>query len=230
MKSIIRFVKHNIGITITLIITIIIGVICGRQVMLKDSEKIWELVFAICASILAAFIFYVIQVYVPEQKKKTTITPIIHRRLMTIFQTMNGGIDTLGKLYVPHHSEGMYSEEECKRILDLNLDDKVGVKKFNLYRNPEDVLSDELKFTVREWMLNMVTKVEEEIDKVFSYYGEYMTVNLDISLESVLQSDFHRIAKFFCRGSVPVRFSEGNNYIYDYQKLAYQLKEEIDKM
>lgn len=230
MKSIKRFINNNPSITFTTVVTMIVGLLCGYKILFIRDGYIWELIFAICASIVAAFIFYVIQVYVPEQKKAASIKPLIERRLFSIYNTMNNGIETLGKLYVPNHTEGKYSETECRQIQYLNLDDKVGVTKFNALSSPIELTTKDTKFSVREWMLNSVLKTEEEIDKVYSYYGEHLIIDVDITLESILQSDYHRIAKFFCRGKVPVGFSQSDSFIYDYQELAYDLKQLINNI
>lgn len=225
-KSIKTFINQCPQITLLAFVAFAVGTV----VSVITNLGLAALVVGICTSVIAAFIFFVLQIYIPEIREKKIVYPNIRNRLAFIIAKMNGCFVELGKLYVPENKADGYSTEELKMMMSFNLNDKTSITKFNEIHTEEDMYNPSKRFALGEWLLQSIVVCEDEIDRVYRHYGNYISVEVGDCLERVLQSEFHAKIKFFTKSKREIDFSQANNFIGDYWDLKCELEQIVEKI
>lgn len=105
---------------------------------------------------------------------------------------MDSLITKLAEIYIDNHNEGEYTEEELMYLLRVNFNDKI------LCLNSSRTTTDKLVyFNVREWIKKCITETDEDIDKLFKYYGGDINIEITEVLENILKSSMHTSMKVF---------------------------------
>lgn len=225
MKGINRFIKRNILIFVLFIAsTIIIAsyiVTINLPELFVGAEHWYNLLFQLSIGYIINFMFYITQVYIPNNKRDLTVRQCISARLDRITKDMRSNISYLAQIYLENHTADEYTEDELNQLLNLSFSDKVKV--VDARRTTRDNF---VYFTVREWISLCISKAEKGIDSLYKYYASDISVDLMLSLEEVLNSTYHTMMKTLLVVPDDVNFSESNdNFLATYYRLICRLEE-----
>lgn len=137
------------------------------------------------------FAFFVTQVYIPRLKQCKLANECIQVRIKGIINNMQGIFTQLGCKYIDNYSEDRLTEETMQEMVrKLNLGDRISV--INASRAYSPIFDEKSYFTVQEWILTRTKEVEDEIDKLFQYYAQYITPELTRVLDKIIKSSMHQ--------------------------------------
>ena len=188
-------------------------------------EGWYSLLNNLSISYLAALIFYVTQVYIPQYKQNQQAHECIRLRIENVVCYMGEIFDKLGDKYIENYSRGVITEKMLLDMLQrINVDDQVAVL------DPRKSVFDEGGyFTVREWIISRVEFVEHEIDSIFKYYPIYITPELMKTMEKILRSTMHcNLARIYLKKPNGTSFSGCNQDIF--LKPYYNLMNELENV
>lgn len=101
-KKIKEFIKHNKRLSEGAIFSLIISIVYMASYNLNEwypgLGKMFEFIYNLCLAYLGSFIFYIIQVYIPDKKKQQRLNTRIYRYLLTILceaSSIQGNINQL---------------------------------------------------------------------------------------------------------------------------------------
>ncbi len=213
MRELHRFIEGNTLIFIFFIISIIIIVSYIFTISLPQlfvgAEQWYNLLFQLSIGYIINFMFYITQVYIPNNRRDLTVRQCISVRLNRIIQYMRSNISYLIDIYIDNHTGDEYTEDELNQLLKLRFSDKVNV--LHAGRTTRD---NYVYFTVREWLSDCIRKTENEIDSLYKYYASDISVALMISIEDVLNSNYHTNMKILLDVPNDVNFSECNDNFF----------------
>lgn len=150
--------------------------------------------------------FYITQVYVPNNKRDSIARRNVSMRLKQIIKNMRNSLSSLAEIYLDGHTGTDYTAEELSSLLQLRFSDKVKV--LNANRTTRENM---VYFSVREWLGECIRKTEDEIDKLYKYYPTDISVELMKVLEDILNSTYHSMMKTLLVVPNDVDFSQCNN-------------------
>ena len=164
--------------------------------------------------------FYVTQVYVPNNRKEAVARKNVSMRLEQIVRYMRDNISSLSKIYLENHKSDAYTEEELFNVLcKLRFSDYVKV--LDAARTTRENL---VYFSVREWIRECIYKTEDEIDKLYRYYSFYISEELMRILEKILHSNYHSFMRTLLVAPNDVDFSQCTNFLFEYYMLICELE------
>lgn len=225
MKVISKFIKKNVLIFIFFLISVIviISYICTINLpeLFAGAGHWYNLLFQLAIGYIINFMFYITQVYLPNNKRAETVHRCICVRLNQITQDMRSSILRLGEIYLKNHSGDNYCEEELKQLRVLRFSDKV-----NVCDAKRTTTNSTEYFTVREWMIECIKRTESGIDNLFKYYANDISVDLMSSLEEVLKSNYHTLMKTLLLLPTDVNLSGDDDIFFiSYYHLICRLEE-----
>lgn len=189
-----KFIKDNVLIFWIGVASTLISVSYAVTYYMPDCygiESWYSLLNSLSISYLAALVFYVIQVYIPQCTQNRQAYACIRIRIDDIVRHMKEVFDELGNRYVKDYSKRDITDELLLDILhQINLDDRVHI--LNCKRLFNSNVNDESHYTVKEWIVSRMEFVEHEIDCVFKYYPSYVTPDLMKTMEEILHSFMHQ--------------------------------------
>lgn len=164
--------------------------------------------------------FYITQVYVPNNKRDSIARRNVSMRLKQIIKNMRNSLSSLAEIYLDGYTGTDYTAEELSSLLQLRFSDKVKV--LNANRTTRENM---VYFSVREWLGECIRKTEDEIDKLYKYYPTDISVELMKVLEDILNSTYHSMMKTLLVVPNDVDFSQcNNNFFAEYYKLICELE------
>ena len=226
-KNILIFIKRNTLISAFFIISIVIITSYYLTLDLPElfggAEQWFNLLFQLSVGYIINFMFYITQVYVPNNKRDSIARRNVSMRLKQIIKNMRNSLSSLAEIYLDGHTGTDYTAEELSSLLQLRFSDKVKV--LNANRTTRENM---VYFSVREWLGECIRKTEDEIDKLYKYYPTDISVELMKVLEDILNSTYHSMMKTLLVVPNDVDFSQcNNNFFAEYYKLICEL-EKID--
>ena len=194
VKKIKIFIKRNKIIFAFFIISIIVVAAYYLTMDLPElfngAERWFNLLSQLSIGYIINFIFYVTQVYIPNNKRDSMARKNVSIRVKQIVGNMRSSLSSLAEIYLDGHTGADYTNEELAALSQLKLSDNVKVVKANMTTKDNFVY-----FTVREWLGECIRKTENEIDKLYRYYPTYISEELMQGLEDVLNSTYHTAMK-----------------------------------
>lgn len=180
-REIMDFIRDNVmisilsGVAILIIISYIVSI---------DLPELWdnagiqfEILYQISLAIIASFIFYIMQIYIPQRKKKKAIRPYITRLMNKISDSMDIIIRELSKCYLNQDiSIVNITDEELKCII-------------NNY-SPRHKTTIQVAFEIRnltnyEMMECQFQEIDEYINKLISGYIGFMDDESEILIRDI---------------------------------------------
>ena len=209
-KNILIFIKRNTLISAFFIISIVIITSYYLTLDLPElfggAEQWFNLLFQLSVGYIINFMFYITQVYVPNNKRDSIARRNVSMRLKQIIKNMRNSLSSLAEIYLDGHTGTDYTAEELSSLLQLRFSDKVKV--LNANRTTRENM---VYFSVREWLGECIRKTEDEIDKLYKYYPTDISVELMKVLEDILNSTYHSMMKTLLVVPNDVDFSQCNN-------------------
>lgn len=217
MNNIYVFIERNKVLSSGFIVSIIIVLIY----LYSDIKDEWKSVlFQLSIGYMVNFLFYITQVYIPNFRRDNIIRQQIGYRIRKITDRMDSLITKLAEIYIYNHNKGEYTEKELMYLLRVNLNDKISC--LDSSRTTTDNL---VYFNVREWIKKCITETDEDIDKLFKYYGGDINIEITEALENILKSSMHTSMKVFLTMPGEISFKKCNvNFFEKYYKIALGLK------
>ena len=165
----------------------------------KGAELWFDFLFQLSVGYIINFMFYVTQVYVPNNRKEAVARKNVSVRLEQIVRYMRDNISSLSKIYLENHKSDTYTEEELFNVLcKLRFSDNVKV--LDTARTTRENL---VYFTVREWIRECI----------------YMRI-----LEKILHSNYHSFMRTLLVAPNDVDFSQCTNFLFEYYMLICELE------
>ena len=203
INSIIRFFKKTLGLSICSVIFCLILIFCCLYLYYfkylfygKALDVIANILFQISIGYLVSYIFYIIEVYVPQKNKEIIAIPEIKKHLRNIFQNMHSMLAELCKRYEPKQTPETITNDELLQVLNkLNLTDPSSVANPNKFFLANGVNK---YYSIKELLLVKIENIDEEINKIFTYYNQYLSPRLMDILEEIASSHMHTNMKIFC--------------------------------
>lgn len=193
-KNILIFIKRNTLISAFFIISIVIitsyYLTLDLPELFRGAEQWFNLLFQLSVGYIINFMFYITQVYVPNNKRDSIARRNVSMRLKQIIKNMRNSLSSLAEIYLDGHTGTDYTAEELSSLLQLRFSDKVKV--LNANRTTRENM---VYFSVREWLGECIRKTEDEIDKLYKYYPTDISVELMKVLEDILNSTYHSMMK-----------------------------------
>ena len=226
-----RFIKNNILIFWLGVLSAIISISYAITYNMPDYfgiEGWYSLLNNLAIGYLAALIFYIIQVYIPQYKQNQQVYACIQARIENIVRHMKEIFDELGKRYIENYSEKGITDELLFDLLKrINSNDRVQV--LNTARLSSTTVTDGDYFTVKEWIISRLNFVEHEIDSLFKYYPSYMTPQLMKTLEEIMQSTMHQnLGRSLLQMPAGISFADCKQDIF--LKPYYGLMKDLDDL
>ena len=176
-KNILIFIKRNTLISAFFIISIVIitsyYLTLDLPELFRGAEQWFNLLFQLSVGYIINFMFYITQVYVPNNKRDSIARRNVSMRLKQIIKNMRNSLSSLAEFYLDGHTGTDYTAEELSSLLQLRFSDKVKV--LNANRTTRENM---VYFSVREWLGECIRKTEDEIDKLYKYYPTDIFKNL----------------------------------------------------
>ena len=195
-KNILIFIKRNTLISAFFIISIVIitsyYLTLDLPELFRGAEQWFNLLFQLSVGYIINFMFYITQVYVPNNKRDSIARRNVSMRLKQIIKNMRNSLSSLAEIYLDGHTGTDYTAEELSSLLQLRFSDKVKV--LNANRTTRENM---VYFSVREWLGECIRKTEDEIDKLYKYYPTDISVELMKVLEDILNSTYHSMMKHY---------------------------------
>lgn len=230
-KEISYFIRNNAMVSILSGIAILIIVI---YVISMDLPELWnnagiqfEILYQIALAIIASFIFYIMQIYIPERKKKKTIHPYITRLMDKIADAMDVIIKELSECYLNQEvSIANITDDQLQYIIDnYSPTDKTNIQITFELRNLTNYEMMELQFK----------QIDESIDKLISGYIGFMDDESEIlirdiancQMKNLFSSDTNMMMCLF--GTKGISGNAAFDTFKIFQKLYFQLKEYTKK-
>lgn len=223
VKNIKIFIKRNKIIFAFFIISIIViaayYLTMDLPELFKGAERWFNLFSQLSIGYIINFIFYVTQVYIPNNKRDSMARKNVSMRIKQIVGNMRRNISSLAEIYLDGHAGEDYTKEELFALSQMKLSDKVKVVKANMTTKDNFVY-----FTVREWLGECIRKTEDEIDKLYKYYPTYISEELMQGLEDVLNSTYHTAMKTMLVVPGEVDFSQCEDFFVEHYELICKLE------
>lgn len=233
MKKVLDFMRKNKWITGAFFISILIVVSYILTMDLPElfdgAEEWYNLLFQLSVGYIINFMFYIMQVYIPNSKRNVTVQASISKRISMLIDHMNGALSRLAEIYIVNHKGPAYTEEELTQIMTkLRFSDKVKV--LDAGRTTQN---NNVYFSVREWLIKCILDTEKDIDSLFKYYAADISVNLMEVLEAIPRSSYYSVMHTLLTSPNDVDFSEAalspkGNFFFEYYGFIKQL-EKIQK-
>ncbi|WP_294405311.1 hypothetical protein [uncultured Clostridium sp.] len=217
MKKIIKFYKSNKIISnfffVAFICTISYILTLDKPEIKPGIEKWYNLLFQLSVGYIINFFFYVTQVYLPEEKRMSSINKCIFKKLETLSHDMIDPFNYMSELYLDK-SKNIFTEEQIRLMWDkLNLNDNLS-RLHSLTFKP---------FKFRELFLDDMHRIVSTKDTIFLYYSSYLTDDLISILEEITDSNYFKIMEAIC--SIPTNSinPELSKYLIEFYNLYIKL-------
>lgn len=225
MKQIQTFIKRNTWITLFFAVSVVIIVSYILTMDLPElfdgAEEWYNLFFQLSIGYIINFMFYITQVYIPNNKRDKKVKECISLRLSQLVRDMDASLLQLAAVYAKGHSGNEYTKDELDLLLKLRFSDEV-----NVLNASKSTTSNPVHFTVREWIFKCITDVEKDIDNLLKYYAPEISVDLMDILEKIPRSVYHSAMPVLLVSPEEIDFSDPNeNFFVEYYYLMQQLKE-----
>lgn len=215
-----KFVHENwmISILLGLAVFIILSYLITSNMpeLLPGVDKWFNLLFQLAIGYSINFIFFVIQVYLPSEKRIAPIKICIRERLERIESNMRCPFDALCALYLPKCKDNYEDDELHLVTTSIQLTDLVNAKN----------IANGQPISVKEWITKYILETENEIDRLYRHYATYISPELMTILEKIQNSSYQREMKQFCDANCSVNFSKlskGDDYLINYYHMLQEL-------
>lgn len=218
MMAVIKFIKDNKFISIGLLISVIVVVLYiitkHKPEWFAHAEDCFNLAFQLCIGFMASFIFFVMQVYIPSQKKLQVVNKCISSKIQGVVEQMLDVFFEIGKIYIPGLNRKELNEKDC-----LIIQQKINFKDMTEVINPSKIhmygVGIKAHYSVKEWLIASVENIERDFNKLFKYYFLYIDSDLMIIFEKISNSYIHSLlVKTHLKKSIPLSINHLEKDIY----------------
>lgn len=218
MMAVIKFIKGNkavsIGFLISAIVVALYIITKHEQEWFAHAEDCFNLTFQLCVGFMISFIFFVMQVYIPRRKKLQLVNRCISSRINGIVEQMRDVFYEIGKIYIPEINKNKLTENDC-----LIIQQKINFNDITYVINPSKIhmygVGIKAHYSVKEWLIANVEKIEREFNKLFKIYFLYIDSDLMILSEKISSSYIHSLlVRTHLKKSIPFSINQLQKDIY----------------
>ncbi|MBR4313448.1 MAG: hypothetical protein IKP66_00895 [Lachnospiraceae bacterium] len=222
-----KFLKNNKYILGFLVVSLIYSILF---VVKTDKETISSMLYAVALSYIAAFVFYLLQIYYPEKKKVEIINKIIKSRVKNVVVKIKGLYDEMFKLYIPEYSDNINVDLYMKNLLQFKFDDRTSVCNIRRVDNLRSIKQSSY-MTLREMTQEMIFVLKENIDFLYKTFPNYLPTELIRVFEKMNDSLYLHAMTFNMQTLLPCDFTECEpNLFEDFWNMYKELKACCDKI
>ena len=177
----------------------------------SDKETVLSMLYAVSLSYIAAFIFYLLQIYLPEKKRHNTINKVIMSRINHIIIKIDELCKEVLILYIPNFNGEINKELFIKSKIKCNYDDRTTVLDL---RDIVDFsrIEDRQYKTLRELALETIKSYEENTSFLYKTFPDYLGDNVIDILEKMNRSLFMQLVPFQLQVRAKCDFPDGSMY------------------
>ena len=217
----IEFWKRNKEISIVLLMALIYSIF---YMLHHNDETILSMLYAVALSYIAAFVFYILQVYYPARKRLRTVNQVIKTRVNNIIKKIDELYNQLFKLYIPNYNEGVEKDANMQHLLKFNFDDRTTIVNVKRIRNLATIEKNAYK-TLRELVQELIYIYKDNSDFLYKTFPEYLSENLINVIEKINSSFFMHTMSFSVQSPIRCDFNDCKpNLFEDFWKLRNELK------
>ncbi|EGT4599358.1 TPA: hypothetical protein UNK14_001536 [Clostridioides difficile] len=227
IKEVKLFISSNKILTLAFCIATIIFI--SYEITKDFPEMIypWDFLFYLVSqvslSFVGCFIFYIMQVYIPDRNKKINAAKQIRQKLRRITDIMLKSIEELCKLYLDKFDIQKLTQNDFdvlgKKITFLN-----ELKEEFPFR----IKNHESEITYGDYIVKNKKEIEYLIDKINIYYGNYLEESLVKLLDDVTNSAYHTL--FLSIKESEERLNKKLDILFEEEKqLMTALERKMDK-
>lgn len=194
MKNKIKeFIKNNkilfLGLILCLGIVISYEVTKNMQEWFQGADFIYYLFVQIAFAYIGSFVFFIIQVYIPETKTKSRIKSCIKRPVGRIIYNMECPIE--------HFKNQIFDENE--KIDNMKEDDFIAIcDSINPFEEAPMIFLNGNKGTNRDYIYEHILKVEDNFNQISNYIA-FIDSELIAIIDGIINSRYHERFKSYCR-------------------------------
>ena len=180
-------------------------------VKISNSETTWSMLYAISLSYIAAFIFYLLQIYLPAKNRYNIINKIIKSRTNQIVIKFDELCKEVLKLYIPCFKGEVNKDLFMKNEFKCNYDDRTTVLNVS---NIVDFSQIEIKHykTLREIAVGAIKTYKENTSFLYKTFPDFLENNLIDVLEKINGSLFMQLIPFQLQVQAKCDFPDGSLY------------------
>lgn len=224
MKSVLKFIKSNKVLTVGCIISFTIflsyELTMDRPEIIPYGDFIFNLASQLSLAYMGSFIFYIMQVYIPEVRNKKILNSNIKRKLFLILNRMETLIKYLSNTYISKDDIAEITNEDCKVILE----------NINILEEAPMVDSFGNHVTLLRYIKEYVYSSEKFINELYDTMILYLEPELIEILDNIKESVFNCMFRSMAESNTPKSIKQNGeeNFIYQYCKLYLKLKKYYD--
>ncbi|WP_027636988.1 hypothetical protein [Clostridium butyricum] len=206
LKPIKNFILTNKTITFFLFFALICAFSYLKTLtdpeIIPGIEKWYNFCFQLSVGYIINFIFYLTQVYVPEQKRISSITRCIIPKLDSILHAMIEPLSFMSEVYLNKKSNSVFTSDDLKIMWSrLNTNDVVPILNCRTRKN----------ITFAILLQHNINKIKDSKDKLFLYYSQYLSTDLIETLEAITDSNYFDVIEMACVTLGGSTFSDSDN-------------------
>lgn len=192
-----RFFKKNWLILIVLAVAIF-EIVCSFLLCCNNYKSVFDVINSVSLSYIAAFVFYVVQVYIPEEKKRSATNQCVKIYIDKICYEIDNMYKELANGIIEIKSDNSYLKDDMEKIAMIELSSEINVNKADTigYGIGENIVQ---KFTRREWIINCTAEINEEINNVMNYFGGLMEFDIINALEQIRNTNLMTSLRYAIR-------------------------------
>jgi len=209
----------NIGLIISLFIIFSYKITENMEEVITGADFCYNFLSQVSLAYVASFVFYVLQVYIPNKRKQDKIVLCIEKPMQLVRTNMEKQIQYFRDKWTNDIS-----------LDDMNEDDYVEMcKKVNPYEKAAMELQNDKIANNIEYIIVQIDRVETYSKKVLDHYM-YVDTELIIIINKILNSQYHlQFKELYKFGRDNTDISHLSKQVKEYNELLVELKEYCKK-
>ncbi len=189
-RQIIKLWRHSKYLVVMLGLSILISasyiLSIDSSEWFKNASYWFELLNQIAIGYIVSFVFYMVQIYIPQEKSMVLINGCLERRRNELCEIMCSFFKTMSIKYMDSIDIEMFDSESYIALLNkIRSKDSIG----ELIMNP--YTGETVPQSVYGWYCNYVNDVDKLIDDIFNHYSVYIKPEFATVMEEIKKSNLH---------------------------------------
>ena len=179
-----KFLKNNKYILGFLVASLVYSI---SFVVKTDKETISSMLYAVALSYIAAFIFYLLQIYYPGKERQKVVNRIITSRLNNIVYKIEELCKEVAKLYIANYGNTISPEIYMKNKFKCNYKDRA--LKLDLGRAGDpNIDTNSYCKTLGELAMETIRAIKDNTEFLYKTFPDDLTSDIINILENISHS------------------------------------------
>lgn len=207
--------------------------VCMSELLLRTKNEhigilsqIGSIVSELSLSYIASFIFYVVQVYFPDEKKQNEMNEGIKVYIDRIIYEINLTVSLIVRDQLGHDAfASPYTEHELSDLVSFNLSDEVEATE-NLRLEQDDQGNYKFKnATVKSWLAGQTSIISGYINRALVLYSQYMNPRIIRQMELIQKTGVMTSYQQLYYSNCNISFAKGTtSFLYKLYDAGQELK------